>query len=472
MHLQSIGAAGEVTGSCHLVHVGDRTILLDCGLIQGGRGADKRNREPFPFDPSRIDAVVLSHAHIDHSGRIPVLVKAGFKGPIYTQASSMELCDILLQDSAFLNEKAVQWENRKREHKGRPLLEPLFNKEDAKHAMRQFRALDYYTPTQILPGITVTLHDAGHILGSAIVELTLQEGDTTRTVVFSGDLGQSDVPILRDPTVLEHADLVLMESTYGDRLHRDREATRVEMELVMAEASKGGGNILIPAFAVGRTQLILYWMAEHYTSAGLGDWSVFLDSPLAILATEIYARHHELYDSPAAQLWKRSHGSPLLPNLHISRTTEESMAINRIHAGAIIIAGSGMCTGGRIQHHLINNVGRKNCHIVIVGYQAQGTPGRQLVDGASTIRLRGESHRVTATVHTIGGLSAHADQRGLLDWYGHFRNCPPVAVVHGDADAAAVFAGCLRKEFATTAEIMQPGERINLDGSARVRVSR
>lgn len=462
MEIRFHGAAGEVTGSCHLVEAGGRRILLDCGLIQGDRRAEERNRAPFPFDPKSIDAVVLSHAHIDHSGRIPFLIRGGFTGPVYTHHASKDLCRIMLKDSGYLAERDAEWENRKRQRKGLKLVQPLYTVRDAVDAIKRFRGLPYGKRKKILPGITVRLSDAGHILGSSIVELWLEEAGARRKIVFSGDLGQKDAPILRDPTPVAEADLVIMESTYGDRLHRSREDTRAEIEAVIAQTRGAKGNILIPAFAVGRTQDILYDFARNYDAWGLGDWRIFLDSPMAIQATEVYLRHGDLHDREAAALWAKNSHAPLLPNLTLSRTSRQSMQLNRVRSGAIIIAGSGMCNGGRIRHHLKHNIWRNNCHVVIVGFQARGTLGRSLVDGARHIRLWGETIKVEAQIHTIGGLSAHADQAGLMDWYGHFRHRPPLMLVHGEPDASAALAAKLGRP--ANPRIAGPGERLDLIG--------
>ena len=462
MHIEFHGATGEVTGSCHLITVAGQRILLDCGMVQGGRLSEARNAMPFPFDPSAIDAVVLSHAHIDHSGRIPFLVKSGFKGPVYTQKASRDLCRIMLKDSAYLNEKEVGWENRKRERKGLKLIEPFYTVQDAQAAMAQFKGIDYGIKKKIAPGIMLRLSEAGHILGSAIVELWLEENGVRRKLVFSGDLGTPDKPILRDPSFIESADFVLMESTYGDRLHRSGEETYREVVEIVEQAEKARGNILIPAFAVGRTQRLLYEFAKHYSDWHLNRWQIFLDSPMAIEATAVYTKHTELYDAESRQLWQQNKQHPLLPNLHLSRTSNQSMQLNKIISGAIIIAGSGMCTGGRIKHHLKHNVWRKHCHVVIVGYQAQGTLGRQLIDGAKHIRLWGEMLRVKAKIHTVGGLSAHADQAGLVDWYGHFKNRPPLTLVHGEPRSIQVLAERIRKELGVHAHEARPGEMIDL----------
>jgi len=462
MSIQFFGAAGEVTGSCHLVTVGKQRLLLDCGLIQGGHKDEARNHEPFPFNPESIDAVVLSHAHIDHSGRLPLLVKRGFRGPVYTQRASRDLCRVMLKDAGFLAERDAEWENRKRERKGLDRIEPLFTVEDAKLALRHFKGLVYGKKQKILPGVTLRLSDAGHILGSSIVELWLVEGRNTRKLVFSGDLGRYDMPVLEDPAIIRQAGHVVMESTYGDRLHRSWEDSMAEFHSVLNDATNGRGNILIPAFAVGRTQEILYLMAKNFEAWNLDRWHIFLDSPMAIEATRIFTQNTDLFDTEATDLWRKNNKKPLLPNLKISRTPGQSMAINNIRRGAIIIAGSGMCTGGRIRHHLKHNIWRRECHLVITGFQARGTTGRALVDGARYIRLWGEEVRVAARVHTIGGLSAHADQLALKNWYANFRGHPPVTLVHGEKRAITGLSDCLRKEFSAPVHVAKPGERLKL----------
>ena len=460
--IQFFGAAGEVTGSCHVVTVGKQRLLLDCGLIQGGHKDESRNREPFPFKPGSIDAVVLSHAHIDHSGRLPLLIKQGFRGPVYTHRACRDLCRVMLKDAGFLAERDVEWENRKRERKGLDRIEPLFTVEDAKLALRHFKGLVYGKKQTILPGVTLRLSDAGHILGSSIVELWLVEGKSTRKLVFSGDLGRYDMPVLEDPAIIRQAGHVVMESTYGDRLHRSWEDSLQEFHGVLNNATSGKGNILIPAFAVGRTQEILYLMAKNFEAWNLDRWHIFLDSPMAIEATRIFTQNTDLFDTEATDLWRKNNKKPLLPNLKISRTPGQSMAINNIRRGAIIIAGSGMCTGGRIRHHLKHNIWRRECHLVITGFQARGTTGRALVDGARYIRLWGEEVRVAARVHTIGGLSAHADQLALKNWYGNFKGHPPVTLVHGEERAITGLSDCLRKEFSAPVHVAKPGERLDL----------
>ena len=462
MEIELLGATREVTGSCFLLRVGDQRVLLDCGLIQGRQEDEDRNREPFPFDVDSIDAVVLSHAHLDHSGRIPLLVKRGFAGPVFCQKATKDLCHIMLQDAAYLNEKEAEWTNRKRERKGQDLVEPLYDREQAAAALDNFRGFDYDREIDVVPGVTIRFRDAGHILGSTIVEVWAEEGDMRRKVVFSGDLGHRDAPILRDFTPIEDADLVLMESTYGDRRHRSWDETREELRQIFNSASHERGNVLIPSFAVGRAQDLLYLMAKHFDEWHLKNWDIYLDSPMAIEATRVYARHHELYDEEAQQMWHENAETPLLPNLHMSKDTEESMALNDRKAGAIIIAGSGMVTGGRIKHHIKHHAWRPNTHIMIVGFQARGTPGRALVDGAKDLRLWGEEIRIAARVHTIGGLSAHADQEGLTEWYGAFKDHPPIVLVHGEPDAMESLAGRLRKQHKARVMISAYGAVIDL----------
>jgi metallo-beta-lactamase family protein len=462
MDLQFFGAAQQVTGSCFLLRVAGKRILVECGLFQGPPEVEAKNRQPFPFDPAGIDAVVLTHAHLDHSGRLPLLVKAGFQGPIYAHNATRDLCRILLKDAAYLNEKEVEWSNHKRQRKGLSLLEPLYTMQDATVAMRRFHGLKYGERRTLFPGIKVRMQDAGHILGSAITEVFVEENGVQRKLVFSGDLGHKGAPILRDPVMVKEADLVIMESTYGDRLHRPWDETWQELAHVLKESLRAKGNVLIPSFAVGRSQEILYAFTQHFEGWGLKDWNIFLDSPLAIEATNIYARHAELYDTDAVNL-KHYNGNIFgLPNLRLTRTSLQSMAINRIRSGAIIIAGSGMCNGGRIKHHFKHNLWRSNCHVLMVGFQAEGTLGRALVDGAEQIQLWGETIHVGAKIHTIGGFSAHADQQGLLDWYGHIENRPPLVLVHGEPDAIGALKNKIKQQWQTSAHIAQEGERLEL----------
>lgn len=455
--IQFLGAAGEVTGSCHLLRAAGKKILLDCGMIQGGREEDSRNRERFPFDPADIDAVVLSHAHIDHSGRLPLLVKRGYRGKIHTQAATVDLVKVMLEDAARLAEQDVEHANRMRERRGLKLLEPLYELADVSDAVSRLHGLEYDTRVELFPGIHLRLQDAGHILGAAIVEIWIDEGAGERKLVFSGDIGPDGTPIMRDATPVHDADLVLMESTYGDRLHRPRDQTIVEIGEVLDAARGSGGNVIIPAFAVGRTQELLYWFAHHYEEWGMQRWRVHLDSPMASKVVDVYRRHMNLFDQEGRSQWPKGEDPFTLPGLRFVDSMEESQQLNRQARGNIIIAGSGMCNGGRVRHHLKHNLWRPAAHVLIVGYQAQNTLGRQLVDGHSSVRIFNEIIRVNARIHTVGGLSAHADQQGLMNWYGHFQKRPPVYLVHGENGAREILASKLRDTYGCEAALARPG---------------
>ncbi len=462
MHLEFFGAAGEVTGSCHILSIGGRTVLLDCGLIQGGEHPDTRNRDPFPFDAAQIDAVVLSHAHIDHCGRLPLLRKRGFRGPIYATPACRDLARILLADCAAMSEREAERESRKRSQKGNARsVEPLYTVDDAARTLELFRTVPYARATEVVPGLEVSFVDAGHILGSASVVLRLRENGVERRVVFSGDLGQYDSPILCDPEAAVPADLVVMESTYGNRLHRERADTLREFGEILLNASRDGGNVLIPAFAVGRTQDVIYELGMHFDAWRLGDWQIFLDSPMAIEASRVYWAHTELYDAEARAARLRVGDLAPLPNLRLCRTADESMEINRVRHGAIVIAGSGMCTGGRIVHHLKHNLSRPECDVIFTGYQAVGTLGRAIVDRRPTVRIHGSPVEVRAKIHTLGGFSAHGDQADLLRWYGGIQGKPPVWLVHGEADGAEGLRQALGQQD-VRAEIARPGQRLDL----------
>jgi metallo-beta-lactamase family protein len=460
MQLEFFGAAGEVTGSCHILRVGGQELLLDCGMIQGGRDAPERNRIPFPFEANAIDAVVLSHAHIDHCGRLPLLVKRGYRGPIYTNTACAELVPILLRDSANLAMRDAERTN-KYAPPGAPRAEALYDLDDVATALELIRPIPYDIKRDLLPGVTVRVRDAGHILGSSSVEVWVTEGDVQRKLVFSGDLGQYGTPILHDPWRFESADLVLMESTYGDRRHRGREDTERELGGILGQAERDGGNVIVPAFAIGRSQELLYLLAKHYGEWHLARWKIFLDSPMAIAASKVYWRHPDRFDEEATRLREGFRGLPPLPNLSLTETADESRAINHVRAGAIIIAGSGMANGGRILHHLKHNLERPECHVLIVGFQAPGTLGRLLVERVPEVRIHGATVRNKAQVHTLGGLSAHGDQADLLRWYDSFTPRPPVYIVHGEVPPGEALAQELRAKGAT-ATVTRPGLKIDL----------
>jgi len=458
MNLEFFGAAGEVTGSCHILRVGDKTVLLDCGLIQGSRADEERNAQPFPFDASKIDAVVLSHAHLDHCGRLPLLVKRGFSGPIFAQDASCDLVAILLADAARLEERDASYMSRKTGKR----VKPLFTEEQAAGAVRLLRPQPYRKPFEVVPGVDVRFRDAGHILGSCSVEVRVAEKGLKRRIVFSGDLGQYDTPILKDPECIDRADVVLMESTYGGRRHRDRSETIREIGEIISRAGSGKGNILIPAFAIGRSQEVLYQLGKHYEEWGLDRFHIFLDSPMAIAASKVYWNNEKLYDEEATRLSAENGGMPLLPNLRLTQNTEDSMAINRIRSGAIIIAGSGMCNGGRIIHHLKHILEHSSNQVIIVGYMARGSLGRKLVDRAEHVRIHKNDYRVRAQVHTVGGLSAHGDQDDLARWYECLEGRPPVYLVHGEEDAQADFTAYMARRNGAEVNRPVPGDVLDL----------
>ncbi len=442
MKITCCGAAGTVTGSNYLLEADGVKLLIDCGMFQGTRQLEERNRLDFPYQPESITHLLLTHAHIDHSGLIPKLVKKGFKGIILCTPATVDLCSIMLADSAHIQEMEAGWQNRKKKRAGRSrLIEPLYTQEDVSTAMELFRPLYYNQEIMLSPQVRVRYQDAGHILGSAIIELWVKEDGREIKLVFSGDLGNLNQPIIADPTTVDEADILFIESTYGNRFHPSMEDTNKQFQDIIIAAHKDGGNLIIPSFAVGRTQEILYILNELYQQKKIPYMDVYLDSPLAISATEIFLKHPECFD-PETMEKLRDGDNPLkFPGFKFSRTTEESMRLNQITKGAIIIAASGMCNAGRIKHHLHYNLWRPEAHIALVGYQAEGTTGRLIVDGADRVKIFGEYVAVKAHCHTISGFSAHADQKGLLNWTGHF-NRPPAntVVVHGEPEAAETFS--------------------------------
>ncbi len=457
------GATEGVTGSSYVLETGGKTVLLDCGLFQGSREEEKANEEAFQFDVSKLDAVVLSHAHLDHSGRLPKLIADGYNGSLYMTNPTSELLEVMLKDAASLQQRDTEWENKRRRREGKKEIEPMYTMEDVDAALLLRDSFAYGQRREIVAGVEVCFRDAGHILGSAIVEIFVTEDGTEKKLVFSGDLGNSFAALLRDPEIVEQADVLLLESTYGDRNHRPMDETLQEFEDIIEEASKNGGNIMIPSFAVGRTQEIIFRLGELYQKGKLRHQAVFLDSPMAIAVTEIYHRYQNVYNSEDVAAMNQGKAGSLhtfLPVLRYSTSTEESMAVNKIEAGAIIIAGSGMCTGGRIRHHFKHNIWRRNAHVIIVGYQAMGTPGRALVDGAKVFRMGGEKIAVNATIHTLGGFSAHASQSQLIDWLQHFKKSQPrLFLIHGEAETKITFQKRLAEE-GWSADIPHNGESI------------
>ncbi len=460
--LQFLGAAQEVTGSCHMLSVPQvANILLDCGMHQGGDAIERLPTEHFQFIPDDIDAVILSHAHLDHSGLLPLLVNAGFNKPIYCTKATAELLPIMLEDAAGLYLRDLERENLKLQRRGQPTIDPLYTLKDVARVLSLCNGLSYGQAKEIQPHISVTLFDAGHILGSAIVQVDFTERGTNKRLVFSGDLGKKGSPLMQDPTLLTEADVVLMESTYGNRDHKTMDDSIDQLEQVLHETWERGGNVMIPAFAVGRTQEFLFYLGQMHQDGKLDGWQIFLDSPMAIKVTQIYDRWlHTLDCEDVKALCERDRSflKDFLPRLLIANSSEESMAINRIKRGAIIIAGSGMCTGGRIRHHFKHRIWEERNTIVFAGFQARGTLGRMLVDGMKRVKLFGDVLMVRARIETIGGFSAHAGQTALIEWAGNFTSKPRLFLVHGEPDAQDTLAALLYSEKNIKAEIPSQGQ--------------
>lgn len=440
--LTSYGAANGVTGSCHLLEVGSSKILLDCGIFQG-RGQSERNEPPFPFDPSQIDALLVSHAHLDHIGRIPLLCKEGFRGRIYATRPTYELSRISLLDSARIMDSDATRANRKRREED-PVDMPLYDEDDVFELIDQWNDLhEYQQRVEIGDHVALTFHDAGHILGSAFMELELDDGTTRKKLVFSGDLGNIDKPIIRDPENSPKADVVLMESTYGDRSHRPFARSREELIAQVRQTIERDGNVLIPAFAMERSQELLYVLHQALIEGELpSHTTIYLDSPMAIDATRIFERHPGCYDEEALALRNDGHNLFNFSNLHYTRHSSDSMRINDHRAGAVIIAGSGMLTGGRMLHHLRHNLDRPECSVIFCGYQGEGTLGRRLVDGADEISIFHHRYPVRASIHTINGFSGHAGQDILTEW-ALSTQAPRVLLVHGEEQVKRRFASHL-----------------------------
>jgi metallo-beta-lactamase family protein len=445
LRLSFHGADRDVTGSCHLIECAGRRVLIDCGLFQGSSELNADNAAPFGFAADSIDYVLLTHAHLDHCGRIPLLAKRGFHGEIITTAASRELARLVMLDSAHLQEDDTRARGRKAarhgDTDGKP---PLYLMTDALHCLDYFgRTATYGEPISLAPGLRATFLDAGHILGSASVFLELEEAGQRHSVLLSGDLGNPGHPLLRGPVTPPHADAVVMETTYGDRMHKSLDASVEELYAAILDTFSRGGNVVIPTFALERAQELLYFLRAGVEQSKLpASAQVYLDSPMAISATEIFRRHPESYDEKTAEMFRDGHDPFQLPGLHFTRETASSIAINNIRGGAIILAGSGMATGGRISHHLKHNLWRPECSVVFVGYAAEGTPARRIIDGAPHVRILDEDIPVRARIHTINGFSAHADQAALLTWQ-QATQAGRTFLVHGEESSMQQFASKL-----------------------------
>lgn len=465
MKLTFIGAAHEVTGSCHLLEVNGKHILIDCGMEQG---PDLYENQEIPVAASEIDYVLLTHAHIDHSGLIPLLAKRGFQGQIVTTFATADLCEIMLRDSAHIQEFEAEWRNRKARRSGAELYEPLYTMEDAVNALQYFVPCDYDQKIELCEGVWVRFTDVGHLLGSASIEIWMCEDNVEKKIVFSGDVGNINQPIIRDPKTVREGDYVVIESTYGNRLHGEEIPDYIgEFTRILRETFAKGGNVVIPSFAVGRTQELLYFIREIKEKKLLSDFpdfEVYVDSPLAIEATNVFQKNTRgCFDEDALKLVQQGINPLVFPGLKLSTTSDDSKLINYDSRPKVIISASGMCEAGRIRHHLKHNLWRKECTILFVGYQAVGTLGRKLIEGVPSVKLFGETIEVCAKIETLKGISGHADMRGLLNWLGGFETkLSHVFVVHGEDTVTDEFAKTIEEQFGCQAFAPYSGGCVDL----------
>lgn len=469
MKIKFCGASTGVTGSCHLLTSGEHKILLDCGQFQGGKAQEALNFEPFPFEPSEIECVILSHAHIDHCGRLPLLVKRGFTGKIYCTDATADLLDVMLKDSGYIHEKDAEWKSRKNERAGKPPVEPLYTVNDAMEALKYVEPILYDQQIAINDDMNIVFNDAGHILGSAITELWVTEDGKESKIVFSGDLGMTDRPILRDPTIIKKADYVIMETTYGNRIHPEN-ATSIEKLLdIVLKTVKRGGNVVIPAFAVGRTQELIYEFNKFYDSheeyrKALDSLMVYVDSPMATTATEVFRRNAQVFDDETREFILKGDNPLDFKNLKFTRSTEESQRLNMDRHPKVIISASGMCEAGRIRHHLKHNLWDARNSIIFVGYQAEGTLGRKLIEGAKEVTLFGEVIHVNAQIYNLEGFSGHADQNGLFSWLaGFIRKPKQIFLVHGEKQSKIDFGELIKEKLAYEPVVVMGNSEFELD---------
>ena len=464
MHIKFLGAAGTVTGSCHMIETDSARFSIDCGMHQGNEAIERRNLDTAVYEPTRLDCILLTHAHIDHSGLLPRLVRTGFSGRIFCTPPTRDLLGIMLEDSAHIQEMEAEWTSRRsRRHGGRP-VEPLYTQADAAAATKLLTPIPYGKSFSPVPGVTAIYHDAGHILGSAFIELTLEKNGSRTRMLFSGDLGRPDQLLVNDPDKPVDADYLFLEGTYGDRDHKDEKQSRQELAEAIAYSHSRGGKVIIPAFAVERTQEVLFCLHMLQREGKIPtDMPVFVDSPLAIRATEIFKRNPAYLDPETRAYFDRGEDPFSLPNLRFTLSTDQSREINTLAGPAIVISASGMCNAGRVKHHLRHNLWRPESSVVFVGFQAAGTPGRKIVDGAKTLRLLGEEVAVAARVFTIGGFSSHAGQSQILQWLTHFRvNHPEVFLIHGEQKALETLSGLIKERFGLKVRIPQYLEEYTL----------
>lgn len=468
MKIQFLGAARVVTGSCFLLTTEKNKILIDCGLFQGSENLEKLNYEEFQFNPTEIDFLILSHAHIDHSGRIPKLVKEGFEGQIICTKATSDLCEIMLLDSGHIQESDAKWENKKRNRAGKPLVEPLYTTKDASASLRYFKPILYGQKINLNDEISIRFRDAGHILGSSIVELWIKEKEKTVKVVFSGDLGLPNKPILRDPEYIEEADYLIIESTYGNREHINVENRIERLTEIIDSTVLRGGTVVIPSFAVGRTQELIYELNKYYeynkNIEAFMRIPIYIDSPMAVSATKIFQENSDCFDAEAKKLILSGDNPFEFQNLHYIRSQEDSMRLNSYDFPKVIISASGMCNAGRIRHHLKYNLWKKSNSIVFVGYQAEGTLGRMLKDGIKSVKLLGDKIAVEAEIHSVEGFSGHTDQKGLIDWMRGFKKLPKnVFIVHGENESSLGLSQAIEKHFNIKSVIPSMNSAYELD---------
>ena len=465
MKLHFWGANRQVTGSRYCLEIGGKRLLVDCGMFQERKFLDRNWNEP-PIPAREIDAMLLTHVHIDHSGLIPKLVRDGFRGPIYTTDASAALADVLLRDSAKIQMEDAEYKAKRHRREGRkgPHPEiPLYTTEDVDRCLPLFQSVPYRVPTPILDGVVVTFQDAGHMLGSAMLEVDLTEGHKTRRVVFSGDIGQWNKPIIHDPTLIAQADYLVMESTYGDRNHREAGDIATQLADVVNSTHRRGGNVVIPTFAVERAQELMYFFARLVQAQRIPPMKVYLDSPMAVDVTGIFAQHSDLFDADMNELIAAKVPPLRFPGLTMCRTAEESKRINEVREPCIIMASSGMCNAGRIKHHLRNNLPRPESTILFVGHQGEGTLGRVILDGVSPVRIHGQMYPARARIAQIYGFSGHADRAGLLRWLSHFDNPGHVFFTHGEEDVAVKFCKHVQSQMGLSASVPYYGDQVELD---------
>lgn len=463
MRVTLFGAARTVTGSAYYVETNSAKVLVDFGMLQGHDNHEGANVVPPELDLSSLDAVVLTHGHLDHCGRMPLLTKAGYRGPIFATPATVELASLVLHDAAKVQAQDLARINRRRERAGLEPLSVLYSPDDVEQTLSQFRPVEYNKPTPVADGISARWVEAGHILGSASIELTLEEKGRRHVAIFSGDIGHLGAPVIRDPERFCGADSIFMESTYGDRDHRSLADTLEETRVVVNTALKRRGKILVPAFAIGRTQQLIYHLSALFRSGAIPHFPIYLDSPMAQEATRLYLRHVELFDEEAMALHRSGQLERDFSAVKFCHTAEESMALNNMQGPLMIMAGSGMCTGGRILHHLRHNLWRAETHVLIVGYQAQGTLGRQLVEGKKKVHIFGEEIVVRATIHTLNGFSAHAGQSELLDWLSCAAPLRPrIYLTHGEPQAQKTLAEKIRERYGLVPEMPEFGQPVEL----------